>query len=80
MKDENTLKTNVLVSQLLGVIQNHTHIVLDNTVVMAEQLLATSSISVISCSGWNTRYVPLWLSSVDTAVRDQFQYMPIILQ
>jgi hypothetical protein len=54
MKDENTLKTSVLVSQLLGVIQNHTHIVLGNTVVMVEQLLATSSISVSSCSGWNT--------------------------
>jgi len=54
MKDKNTLKTSVLVSQFLGVVQNHTHTVLDNTGVVAQQLLATSSISVISCSGWNT--------------------------
>jgi len=31
MKDKNTLKTIVLVNQLLGVDQNHTNIVLDNT-------------------------------------------------
>ena len=42
MKDENTLKTSVLVSQLLGVVQNHTHTVLDKIGVVAQQSLATS--------------------------------------
>jgi len=43
MKDKNTLKTSVLVSQLLIVVQNQTHILLENSIVVVEQLLATSS-------------------------------------
>jgi hypothetical protein len=53
-KDDNTLKTSVLVSQLSDVVQNHTHNFLDNSVVAVEPLLAASSILVIICSGWNT--------------------------
>jgi hypothetical protein len=53
MKD-NTLKTSMLVSQLLIVVQNQTHLHLENSVVVVEQLLATSSTPVIRCSGWNT--------------------------
>jgi hypothetical protein len=45
MKGKNTLKTSVLVTQLLTVVQNQTHILLENIVVMVEQLLATSSTS-----------------------------------
>jgi len=43
MKDKNTLKTSVLVSQLLIVVQNETHILLENSVVVEEKLLATSA-------------------------------------
>jgi len=43
MEDRNTLKTSVLVSQLLIVVQNQTHILLENSVMVVEQLLATSS-------------------------------------
>jgi len=42
MKDKNTLKTSMLVSQLSIVVQNQTHILLENSVV-GEQLLATFS-------------------------------------
>lgn len=45
MKDKNTLKTRVLVSQLLIVVQNQTHVLLENSVVMVEQLLAAFSTS-----------------------------------
>ena len=47
MKD-NTLKTSVLVSQLLIVVQNQTHSLLENSVVVVQQLLGTPSTSVIS--------------------------------
>jgi triosephosphate isomerase len=50
-KDDNTLKTSVLVSQLSDVVQNHTHNFLNNSVVAVEPLLAASSILVIICSG-----------------------------
>jgi len=43
MKDRNTLKTSVLVNQLLIVVQNQTHILLENSVVVVEQLLAISA-------------------------------------
>lgn len=53
MTDQTTLKASVLVSQLSDVVQNHTHNFLHNSVAGVEQVLAASSILVISCSGWN---------------------------
>jgi len=43
MTDKNTLTTSVLVSQLLIVVQNQTHILLAKSVVVVEQLLAISA-------------------------------------
>jgi len=81
MTDKNTLKTSVLVCQLLIVVQNQTQILFEKSVVVMEQLLATSSTLVISCSGRNTWWhVPLQPSSLDTAVCDQLQYMQVVLQ
>jgi hypothetical protein len=56
MKDENTLKASVLVSQLPDVVKNQTHSFFGNSVLAVWQLLLSSPILVISGSG---RYTPL---------------------
>jgi hypothetical protein len=53
MKDENTLKASVLVSQLLDVVQNNVHNFF-HSAVTAELFLAAPSILIVSWSGWNT--------------------------
>jgi len=57
MKDKNTLKTTVLVSQLLTVVQNQSHILLENGVVTVEQFLATSSTSAFGNYLLRTKHV-----------------------
>ena len=79
MKDKNTLKTSVLVSQLLIVVQNETHILLENSVVVEEKLLATSATWWLAAQKRTRDNVPLRPSSVDTAVCDQLQYMQAVL-
>jgi len=57
MKDNNTLKTTVLVSQLSIVVLNQTHILLENSVVTVQQLLPTSSTSAFGNYLLRTKHV-----------------------